>query len=295
MTTGSTERLTRGSAYAERGPQWLLVVEGAARLESGGAVHLLQAGDAVLVAARHQAVLTTCEGTTLAVNDLALVVPSYPLPSVLVVRDFAERHSGIAALVRLCPVVTQCGPELMTAGYANLLGSAMTASWLEDQGLSSQAPPTDPVVATVVAAVTDRPGEAWTVERMAGLVHLSRSALGERFRRELGRSPAEVLRDARMQEARRLLRGSVPGSVQGAVQVEQVAHAVGYGSAAAFSRAFAAQHGVPPQAWRAASSRSATLGPAGTQHREGQPARRRQDGAQHQSRHDSVPVDERAS
>ena len=291
MTTASTERLVRGSAYAERGPQWLMVLEGTARLEAGGAVHLLRTGDAVLVSARHRAVVTTGEGAWLAVNDLALVVPSHPLPSVLVVRDFAGRHGGVAALVRLCPIATRCGPALMTASYANLVGSAMTTSWLEDEGRSVQAPAGDPVVATVVGAVTDRPGEAWTVERMAGLVHLSRSALGERFRRELRSSPAEVLRDARMHEARRLLRGPVAGSLP----VEQVAHAVGYGSAAAFSRAFAAQHGVPPQAWRVASRRSVAHDPVGAQHPEGDAARGRQSGAQHQSRHDSVPVDERAS
>jgi AraC-like DNA-binding protein len=295
MTTASTRLLTGGTTYAERGPQWLLVVDGAAQLEAGGAVHLLRGGDAVLVASRHDAVVTTRGDTTLAVNDLALVLPVHPLPSVLVVRDFAERHSGIAALVRLCPSAARCGPPLMTASYANLLGSAMTASWLEDQGLPvTQEPRADPDVATVVTAVTDRPGEAWTVERMADLVHLSRSALGERFRRELRRSPAEVLREVRMQEARRLLRSGSPGSVQ----VEQVAHAVGYGSAAAFSRAFASQHGVPPQAWRTSADPSVgDLGGhlRGPQHREEQTARGRQRGAQRESRHDSVPVDERAS
>lgn len=243
----------------------------------------------MLVAARHQAVVTTCVETTLAVNDLALALPTHPLPSVLVVRGFAERHDGVAALVRLCPMVSQCGSALMTASYANLLGSAMTTSWLEDQGLSpQQTPDTDPVVTTVVSAVTDRPGEAWTVERMASLVHLSRSALGERFRRELSRSPVDVLRDARMQEARRLLRGGSPGSAR----VEQVAHAVGYGSAAAFSRAFTSQHGLSPQAWRAAPVPS---GPGGAQRREDETARRGQGGTQPQSRHDSVPVDEHAS
>jgi len=36
--------------------------------------------------------------------------------------------------------------------------------------------------------------------------------------------------------------------------VEQVAYAVGYGSGAAFSRAFTTVHGTGPQAWRDAST-----------------------------------------
>ncbi|MDO9455414.1 helix-turn-helix domain-containing protein, partial [Nocardioides sp.] len=217
MTTARTERIPLGATYAEqRGPRWLLVVEGAARLEAAGAVHHLRAGDAVLVAARHDLAVTACSDTTLAVNDLALVHPTHPLPSVLVVREFGARHAGIAELVRLCPLATQCGPAILTAGYANLVGAAMTASWLESEGRTDDDRVSDPAVTAVVTAVTERPGEAWTVERMAGLVHLSRSALGERFRRELRRSPAEVLREARMQEARRLLRTGSSG-------VEQVA------------------------------------------------------------------------
>jgi AraC-like DNA-binding protein len=55
-----------------------------------------------------------------------------------------------------------------------------------------------------------------------------------------------VLRDVRMQVARKLLRD--PGRT-----VTQVAFAVGYGSTAAFSRAFSAHQGIAPQEWRTAS------------------------------------------
>ena len=56
----------------------------------------------------------------------------------------------------------------------------------------------------------------------------------------------ELLREVRMQRARELLGESVP--------VTRVAFEVGYGSVAAFSRAFAAQHAVSPQAWRSSAS-----------------------------------------
>ena len=285
MTSVRHERLAGGTAYAGRGPQWLLLLDGAVRLEVAGAAHDLAAGDAVLVAAGRETAVTASVDSRLAVSDLALAVPLHPLPAVTVVRGFAARHAGIAALVRLCPMAVRCGPPLMTASYADLVGSAMTASWLEGREPAGTAGPGtdgDPVVRIVLAALAERPGDCWTVERMAALVHLSRSALGERFRRVLRRSPAEALRDARMQEARALLR-------DGDRTVEQVARAVGYGSAAAFSRAFAADHGMPPQTWR---SRSGAHGPQRGEHQAGERGGR---GPQHQRRHDTPRVDERAS
>lgn len=281
VTIARTDRLPSATSYVARGPRWILLTEGVARLEAGGEVRSVWAGDAVLVGPRESFALTSCADTAIVELDLAMTRPTHPLPGVLVVPDFAQRHDGIAAMVRTCPLMTRCGPPLMTASYANLIGSAMTESWLESTGGRAEADTADPLVATVVQAVSERPGDDWTVDRMAGLVHLSRSALGERFRRELRLGPAEVLREARMREARRLLHG-------GDRPVEQVAHAVGYGSTAAFSRAFAARHGVPPQQWRATSG-------AGAHAREQGPAERRDGRAQAERRHDSVRVDEQAS
>ncbi|WP_370692312.1 AraC family transcriptional regulator, partial [Nocardioides sp.] len=79
----------------------------------------------------------------------------------------------------------------------------------------------------------------------------------------------------------------------GSSGVEQVAHAIGYGSSAAFSRAFTSQHGVSPQAWRA--DPGSTSGARVTQRREHDAAPGREPGPQGESRHDSVRVDERAS
>ncbi|GAA2458045.1 hypothetical protein GCM10010191_92270 [Actinomadura vinacea] len=227
------------------GPRWALVLAGGVELETVAGHHLLAEGDAALVDARTAHRITgSGRESYLAVADLRVVAPAYRLPSPLVVRGFGTRHDGVAALVGKCPLENECRPSLFAASYGNLIGAAMTTSWLEDQG--TPATERDEAVAAVVAAVTARPGESWTVERMARLVHLSRSALGERFRRALGRGPAEVLREVRMREARRLL-GDLSSPV------EHVAFAVGYGSTAAFSRAFSSHHGVGPQAWRDAS------------------------------------------
>jgi len=244
--------LPAGATLTHRpGPGWAFVVAGPVTLETASGHEGLASGDAMLVDARTAYRITAgAQPATLAVADLRASVPTRRLPSPLVVRGFATAHPGVAALVTMCPLQTGCPPDLFAASYGNLIGAAMVASWAASQGHDPAVVGPDPLVAAVVAAVTARPGEEWTVERMARLVHLSRSALTERFRRALGLGPSELVREVRMREARRLLRDA-------SRPVEQVAHAVGYGSTAAFSRAFAAHHGTGPQAWRT-RQRSAT-------------------------------------
>lgn len=274
----------RATLSTPSGSWWGLVLAGEVTLEVASGASVLAEGDAVLVDARvaHRVIASNrYEHSVLVVGDLRLVVPVHRLPNPLIVRGFGTRHNGVAELVGKCPLERVCEPSLFAASYGNLIGAAMTASWIEDQGGSDNVR-MDEAVAAVVAAVTARPGEPWTVEGMARLVHLSRSALGERFRRALGRGPAEVLREVRMREARRLLDDpSRP--------VEYVAYAVGYGSAAAFSRAFSSHHGIAPQAWRDMSpTRDAQGG-------ENRPGRYGESGAEQERGRDAVRVQERAS
>jgi AraC-like DNA-binding protein len=100
----------------------------------------------------------------------------------------------------------------------------------------------DPVVGQALAALHDRPTDAWTVERLARVVGLSRSVLAERFTDLVGQPPMQYLALWRMQLAARLL---ADGG-----QVAQVADAIGYDSEAAFSRAFKKLVGKAPATWR---------------------------------------------
>jgi AraC-like DNA-binding protein len=100
----------------------------------------------------------------------------------------------------------------------------------------------DPVVGQALAALHGEAREAWTVERLARLVGLSRSVLAERFTDLVGHPPMQYLALWRMQLASRLL-------VEGG-NVSAVADAVGYESEAAFSRAFKKLVGQSPATWR---------------------------------------------
>jgi transcriptional regulator GlxA family with amidase domain len=83
------------------------------------------------------------------------------------------------------------------------------------------------------------PQNDWTIEQLANAAGLSRSVFFERFRREVGVPPMEYLLSWRMALAKNLLRRREGG-------IKEIAQRVGYGSASAFSVAFARFVGMPP-------------------------------------------------
>ncbi|MEE4544472.1 AraC family transcriptional regulator [Streptomyces sp. V4-01] len=220
-----------------RGAIWALILDGDARLETAAGVEELHAGDAFHVAATGAYRLVARTRAEVAVSMLRAVPP---LPSPLLARDFAGSNRGIVELVRRCPLDARGAQPLFVASYGGLIQAAMV------QALDDSARRSDPRLTALVAELHAHPGRPWTVESMARVAHLSRSSLGEHVRRELGRTPAQLLREVRMRHARGLLAGTDR-------PVEQIAFSVGYGSAAAFSRAFSAHHGSSPQAWRSGS------------------------------------------
>lgn len=96
----------------------------------------------------------------------------------------------------------------------------------------------DDRLAAALRCMHDDMARAWTVAELAQQAALSRSAFFERFSRAVGVAPMEYLLAWRMACARNLLRRK-----EG---VATVATLVGYGSASAFSVAFARHVGMPP-------------------------------------------------
>lgn len=85
---------------------------------------------------------------------------------------------------------------------------------------------------------------SWTVNQLARVATLSRSAFFERFTRTVGVAPMEYLLAWRMELAKELLRGND-------LAVSEIAERVGYGSASAFSVAFSRHVGQSPSAYAA--------------------------------------------
>ncbi|MEE2690301.1 MAG: AraC family transcriptional regulator [Pseudomonadota bacterium] len=88
-----------------------------------------------------------------------------------------------------------------------------------------------------------RPAEDWTLDSLAREVGMSRSVFADRFAQVMGTPAMQYLSQWRLQLAARLLE-------RPNVSIAQAAADVGYGSEAAFNRAFKKQVGVPPGQWR---------------------------------------------
>lgn len=91
------------------------------------------------------------------------------------------------------------------------------------------------------------PGDAWTVATLADAVAMSRAAFAARFTGLVGEPPLAYLTHWRMSLAASWLR-------DGDLGVMEIAARVGYGSEAAFSKAFKRRFGVAPAAFRRRSA-----------------------------------------
>lgn len=84
---------------------------------------------------------------------------------------------------------------------------------------------------------------AWTVEKLAAECAMSRSAFAEKFARIIGATPMQYLGRWRLQVADQRLRDH-------ASTISQIAEDIGFGSEAAFSRAYKKYFGASPAARR---------------------------------------------
>lgn len=109
----------------------------------------------------------------------------------------------------------------------------------------------DPAVGRCLALIHDDPRREWSVQALSAESGLSRSALAERFESTLDTSPIRYLREWRLCLASTALATT-------ARSIAEIAEDAGYGTEAAFSRAFSRIYGSPPAAWR----QNARRGPA---------------------------------
>jgi AraC-like DNA-binding protein len=101
----------------------------------------------------------------------------------------------------------------------------------------------DPKIGAALKSIHENVNEPWTVESLAEVSGMSRSAFASHFKELLGQTPLDYVTDWRMQKAVQLLQ-------QPDKKLVEVAQSVGYESDAAFGKAFKRVVGVTPGEYR---------------------------------------------
>ncbi|BCH32071.1 AraC family transcriptional regulator [Mesorhizobium sp. L-8-10] len=142
-------------------------------------------------------------------------------------REARDARAGFAGiLARLADVVS----AFIVRGWVEC-GCGDATGWVEALR--------DPRLGRVIAALHRDPGRNWTLADLAAEMGSSRSVFAERFLAVTGMTPVRYLTELRMRLASQWIgRDRMP--------IETAAHRLGYGSQAAFSRAFKRVIGSPP-------------------------------------------------
>ncbi len=105
---------------------------------------------------------------------------------------------------------------------------------------------TEPQIRTALACMHERPAHAWTLDELARIAGLSRTAFAQNFKRVVGETPIAYLTRWRMTLATHKLREK--GQTLGAVALH-----IGYESQSAFCAAFRRFSGTSPKKFVAAT------------------------------------------
>lgn len=138
------------------------------------------------------------------------------------------------------------GYEVLASKVAEMLFAEVLRGYMESMPANNPgwlAGLRDPHVSRCLALMHAEPAREWTVDALAGEVHISRSVLAEKFTELVGAPPMQYLTRWRMIVAAGMLRNEQ-------TNLARVAEGVGYESEAAFSRAFKREYGVSPGHWR---------------------------------------------
>ncbi len=106
----------------------------------------------------------------------------------------------------------------------------------------------NPKLGAAIEVMLTHPEQGHSVEDLAGLAGMSRSAFSAHFTQAFGQSPHGFLTEIRLRQAARFLRTTE-------LPIKTIAGKIGYRSRSNFSRAFKAKYGVDPAAYRQGAGR----------------------------------------
>ena len=172
------------------------------------------------------------------------------LPPLLVMDAWADDEDGwlqstLRFLAREAKELRP-GGETMITRLADILVIQMIRHWMDHGEASGEgwlAALRDPQVGRALVAMHSHPERDWSVAGLARQAAMSRSAFSARFSEMVGEPAMRYLTHHRMQLARTRL-------MTGDDSLGTLARDLGYGSEAAFSRAFKREFGAAPGSLR---------------------------------------------
>lgn len=171
------------------------------------------------------------------------------MPEVMLIsrlqKSWPEIQPLLAAMERES-LTRQAGYATILARLADVVAALIVRAWVEcgcGKATGWVEVLRDPKLSRAIYAMHRKPGENWTVEKLAREAGTSRSVFAERFLAATGSSPARYLTELRMRLA-------VQYISEARQPLESVAFELGYSSLAAFSRAFKRIVGKSPGAVR---------------------------------------------
>ena len=177
-------------------------------------------------------------------HPLARALP----PLVVLPLDAVEGLEQSLALLFAETARVLCGHRLLADRLFEVV-LIQLLRWLLDHPQESELPPGllaglgDAQLARVLVAMHERPGDPWTLDRMAREAGLSRSAFAQRFKAVVNATPADYLASWRLTIAQAELR-------KGA-SLKSIADTLGYANASALSRLFTQKIGISAREWLA--------------------------------------------
>ncbi|OED42460.1 AraC family transcriptional regulator [Chromatiales bacterium (ex Bugula neritina AB1)] len=137
------------------------------------------------------------------------------------------------------------GGDLIALRLSEIIYTQAIRHYLENDGksLPGLAGFSDSNIRAALIAMHDNPANSWSVEDLAKISGMSRTAFSNRFNELIGNSPLNYLINWRMQIARQLL-------IDTDSSIIDIALKSGYQSEAAFGRIFKRYFNVPPAGFR---------------------------------------------
>ena len=180
-------------------------------------------------------------------NPLVRALP----PLVLLPLQAVDGLDGALALLFNETEQPRCGTRLLADRLFEVV-LIQLMRWIVDHPQQAGVPPGlitglgDPRLARALVALHERPGDDWSLPRMAAQAGMSRSAFAAAFKAAVGQTPADYVASWRLVLAQDELRRGRP--------IKAIAGELGYANPSALSRLFAQKLGMSAREWRAAGT-----------------------------------------